>query len=330
MRAGVEAPGWVPPASGTLKDVGYRQPVSRYRFVFSWRWIRLHVLIWLILIPSFIGLGMWQRSRYHERTAENAVIRTAMNAPPVPIEDSDAVAAPVPQKARWKQLTLVGTFDTAHQFLARNHQENGNPGFWVITPMTLADGTSVLVNRGWIPTVDSDEQQSPAIPAPPAGTVTVTGRLQQSETKGNTGIRDVTSGLPAGQISLINTDALAAKTGLQLRGGYAEVITSKPADSATNSSGVQITPVDAPSLDEGPYLSYWFQWWLFCVIAAGGWVTIIRREAQHRDREAAEAAEEDEYDEDAEGDEGDEGDEGENEEAEDAEAPAAPATAPAP
>lgn len=266
--------------------------MSRYRFVFSWRWIRLHVLIWLVLIPAFIGLGMWQRSRYHERKAENAVIKVAMNAPPVPIENADAVGAPVAKKDRWKQLTLVGTFDTAHQFLARNHQENGNPGFWVITPMTLADGTSVLVNRGWIPTVGSDEQQSPPIPAPPAGTVTVTGRLQQSETKGNTGIRDVTSGLPAGQISLINTGALALKTGLQLRGGYAEVISSKPADSAS------VTPVDAPSLDEGPYLSYWFQWWLFCVIAVGGWVTIIRREAQHRDREAAEAAEEDEYEDD--------------------------------
>lgn len=302
--------------------------MSRYRFVFSWRWIRLHVLIWLILIPSFIGLGMWQRSRYHERTAENAVIRTAMNAPPVPIEGADAVGAAVAKQDRWKQLTLVGTFDTAHQFLARNHQENGNPGFYVITPLTLADGTSVLVNRGWIPTVSSDEQESPAIPSPPSGTVTITGRLQQSETKGNTGIRDVTTGLPTGQISLINTDALALKTGLQLRGGYAEVITSKPADSAANASGVQITPVDAPSLDEGPYLSYWFQWWLFCVIAAGGWITIIRREAQHRDREAAEAAEEDEYDEDDE-------DEYEDAEAEDAVDTAAdaetedPASAPA-
>jgi cytochrome oxidase assembly protein ShyY1 len=285
--------------------------VSRYRFVFSWRWIRLHILIWLILIPSFISLGMWQRSRYHERKAENAVIKTAMNAPPVPIEDADAVGAAVPQKARWKQLTLVGTYDTAHQFLARNHQENGNPGFFVITPMTLADGTSVLVNRGWIPTVSSDEQQSPAIPAPPAGTVTVTGRLQQSETKGNTGIRDVTAGLPPGQISLINTEALAAKTGLKLRGGYTEVITSKPADSS------QITAVDPPSLDEGPYLSYWFQWWLFGVIAIGAWGTIIRREAQHRDREAAEAAEADE-------------DEDDEEEAEDGEPSAAPATAPAP
>ena len=298
--------------------------MSRYRFVFSWRWIRLHVLIWLILIPSFISLGMWQRSRYHERTAENAVIRTAMNAPPVPIEDTDAVGAAVPKAARWRQLTLVGTFDTAHQFLARNHQNSGNPGFYVITPLTLKDGTSVLVNRGWIPTVASDEQQSPPIPAPPAGTVTVTGRLQQSETKGNTGIRDVTSGLPAGQISLINTGALAAKTGLQLRGGYAEVISMKPADSSGGSSGVQITPVDAPSLDEGPYLSYWFQWWLFGVIAIGAWATIIRREAQHRDREAAEAAEDDEYGEDDEA--------GAEDEAEaDDEAPsAAPATAPAP
>jgi cytochrome oxidase assembly protein ShyY1 len=271
-----------------------------YRFVFSWRWIRLHVLIWLILIPSFIGLGMWQRSRYHERTAENAVIKMAMDAAPVPIEGVDAVGAAVPKADRWKQVTLVGTFDAAHQFLARNHQNSGNPGFWVITPLTLGDGTSVLVNRGWIPTVSSDQQLSPPIPAAPAGKVTVTGRLEQSETKGNTGIRDVTAGLPAGQISLINTGALAAKTGLSLRGGYAEVITAQPADSS------QITAVDAPSLDEGPYLSYWFQWWLFAVIAVGAWVTIIRREAQHRIREAAEAAEEAEYDADDDNEENEE------------------------
>jgi cytochrome oxidase assembly protein ShyY1 len=288
--------------------------VSRYRFVFSWRWIRLHVLIWLILIPSFISLGMWQRSRYHERTAENAVIRTAMNAAPVPIEGTDAVGAAVPKAARWKQLTLVGTFDASHQFLARNHQNSGNPGFYVITALTLKDGTSILVNRGWIPTL-ADQQQSPSIPAAPAGTVTITGRLQQSETKGNTGIRDVTSGLPAGQISLINTDALTAKTGLRLRGGYTEVISSTPADSS------QITAIDAPSLDEGPYLSYWFQWWLFGVIAIGAWVTIIRREAHYRDREAEDA----EYDE-ADGDKDDE----DGEEQEEGAEAAAPATATAP
>ncbi|MBW8806291.1 MAG: SURF1 family protein [Catenulisporales bacterium] len=261
-----------------------------YRFVFSWRWIRLHVLIWLILIPAFIGLGMWQRGRYHERKAENAVIKVAMDAAPVPIEGVDAIGAPVPRTSRWKQVTLAGTYDAGHQFLARNHQVSGNPGFWVITALRLADGTAVLINRGWIPTVTTDQQQSPPIPAPPAGTVTLTGRLQQSETKGNTGIRDVSSGLPGGQISLVNTESLAAKTGLRLRGGYAEVISSQPADSP------QITAIDKPSLDEGPYLSYWFQWWLFGLIAIGAWVTIIRREAQHRAREAEED-EEDEADE---------------------------------
>jgi len=281
-----------------------------YRFVFSWRWIRLHVLVWLILIPAFIGLGMWQRGRYHERKAENAVIKVAIDAAPVPLEGVDAVGAAVPKADRWKQVTLVGAYDPGHQFLARNHQVNGNPGFYVVTPLTLADGSSILVNRGWIPTVSTDQQQSPTIPAAPAGQVTVTARLQLSETKGNTGIRDVTSGLPDGQISLINTEALAAKTGLKLRGGYAEVISSQPADSS------QITLVDKPSLDEGPYLSYWFQWWLFGVIAIGAWVTIIRREAQHRVREAAEAAEEAEDDED-------------DDDLEDAQG-ATPATAPAP
>lgn len=254
-----------------------------YRFVFSWRWIRLHVLIWLILIPSFIALGMWQRSRYHERQAENRVISAAMHAAPVPLASADPVGHTVTKTERWKQVTVSGTYDAAHQFAARNHQENGNPGFWVVTPLVSSDGTAVLVNRGWIPTLASDATSTPPIPAPPAGTVQLTGRLQMSETKGNTGIRDVTAGLPAGQVSLVNTGALAGKTGLTLRGGYVENISSQPADSA------DLTPIDAPTLDDGPYLSYWFQWWLFAIMAVGGWITIIRREAQHRQAEAAEA-----------------------------------------
>ncbi|MFL6116150.1 MAG: SURF1 family protein, partial [Catenulispora sp.] len=217
-----------------------------------------------------------------------------------------AVGAPVPRTSRWKQVTLAGVYDPGHQFLARNHQVNGNPGFWVLTALKLSDGTAVLINRGWIPTVTTDQQLSPPIPAPPAGPVTLTGRLQQSETKGNTGIRDVSSGLPDGQISLVNTESLAAKTGLRLRGGYAEVISSRPADSPG------ITPIDKPSLDEGPYLSYWFQWWLFGVIAIGAWATIIRREAQHRAREAAEA------DEDGDGEYGEEGEYEDEEAARDA------------
>jgi cytochrome oxidase assembly protein ShyY1 len=263
-----------------------------YRFVFSWRWIRLHVLIWLVLIPSFIGLGMWQRSRYHAREAENRIISAAMHAAPVDLAGVDSVGQTIPQADRWKQVTVSGAYDAAHQFLARNHQENGNPGFWVITPLVAPDGTAVLVNRGWIPTLDSDPQATPPIPAPPSGTVDLTGRLQMSETRGNTGIRDVTSGLPAGQISLVNTESLAAKTGLRLRGGYVERITSRPADAAG------LTAMDEPSLDSGPYLSYWFQWWLFALMAVGGWVTIIRREAQHRIAEAAERNAENEEDED--------------------------------
>jgi cytochrome oxidase assembly protein ShyY1 len=264
-----------------------------YRFVFSWRWIRLHVLVWLVLIPAFIGLGLWQQSRYHERSAQNVVLRAAMHGAPVPLDTIDAVGATVPKSNRWKQVIATGVYDTGHQFLARNHQQNGNPGFYVITPLVAADGTAVLVNRGWIPADGANAQATPPIPAAPTGPVTVTARLQMTETKASTGIKDVTAGLPAGQISLVNTEALTATTGLKLRGGYVERISSSPADAAS------ISLLGEPSLDEGPYLAYWFQWWLFAAIAVGAWVVIIRREAQHRVAEAEAAEEEVEEEEEA-------------------------------
>lgn len=271
-----------------------------YRFVFSWRWIRLHVLIWLVLIPAFIFLGLWQQSRYHERQTENTRLSTAMAGKPVPLASIDGVGELVAPSNRWQRVTVSGTYDTAHQYLARNRQLGGNPGFYVITPLVSDDGTAVLVNRGWIQTSLVDGQDSPPIPVPQAGHVSLTARLQTTETKGSTGIRNISAGLPAGQISLINTEALTAKSGLRLRGGNVEVITSQPADS----SGPRL--IGEPSLDSGPYLAYWFQWWLFAAMAIGAWVTIIRREAQHR-RAEAEGAEEQDDDYDYEEYEGDAG-----------------------
>ena len=40
-----------------------------------------------------------------------------------------------------------------------------------------------------------------------------------------------------------------------------------------------MTPVPLPDLDEGPHLSYAFQWFIFAAIGAVGYVMILRRNA---------------------------------------------------
>ena len=66
----------------------------------------------------------------------------------------------------------------------------------------------MLVNRGWIP-ADGAQTAFPKIPAPPAGEVTVTGRLKADETTAASGIKDI-KGLPDRQIMLINSERAGA------------------------------------------------------------------------------------------------------------------------
>jgi cytochrome oxidase assembly protein ShyY1 len=41
-----------------------------------------------------------------------------------------------------------------------------------------------------------------------------------------------------------------------------------------------VNPVPLPDLDEGPHLSYAFQWFIFATIGAVGYVVILRRNAR--------------------------------------------------
>jgi cytochrome oxidase assembly protein ShyY1 len=115
----------------------------------------------------------------------------------------------------------------------------------------------------------------PEVPAPPSGQVTVTGRLRPTETEDSTGIRN-RSGLPAGQILLINTDDIGKGLPYRLFGGFVELTGQQPP------SAPAPDPVPAPDVGSGGglNLAYAVQWWLFIGVAVGGWVLLIRREAR--------------------------------------------------
>ena len=66
--------------------------------------------------------------------------------------------------------------------LIRNRSYQGQPGFHVVTPLKLADGRALLVNRGWIPL--TEDGSTPTPPAPPSGQVVVTGRAHESQRRG--------------------------------------------------------------------------------------------------------------------------------------------------
>jgi cytochrome oxidase assembly protein ShyY1 len=89
-----------------------------YRFLLTRQWVIL-TLISLLLIPTMIRLGFWQKHRYEERSARNALVSQALNAKPVPAEQVTTPGHAVTRKERYHTVTATGTFDTADEVVVR-------------------------------------------------------------------------------------------------------------------------------------------------------------------------------------------------------------------
>ncbi len=242
-----------------------------------WRDRRLWALgfVVLLVVPAFFLLSQWQFHRLDERRAENSTITAHADATPVPVAEvmtAGADPASVGPQQEWREVTATGTYESAGDQLVRRRPLEGENGFWVVTPLRLADGTVLLVNRGWV-AAGADATSSPDVPEPPRGEVTVTGRVRASQTA-DPSARD----LPPGQVSAL--DVRAADVGGSVFPGYLELVTSDPPESGD--PAVRALPL--PPLDEGPHLSYALQWIAFAVIAVGGFVLLVRGEAR-RERE---------------------------------------------
>ncbi|MGK4580457.1 SURF1 family cytochrome oxidase biogenesis protein [Kitasatospora sp. HPMI-4] len=258
-----------------------------YRFLLSRRWAIIFVIA-LLLIPTMIRLGFWQLHRHEARVARNELIATNLKDAPVAFESiSTAPGFNVPTGETWRAVTASGRYDAEHEFVIRNRLEPGGTsvGFFVITPLELADGKGeVLVNRGWVDS-PGDATSYPAVPKPPSGEITVTGRLRADETTASSGIKD-RGGLPPRQFKLINSTQQAKDNGTTVLGGYLELVSTAPA--ATGDTP-ELLPEPEHS-DIGPHMAYAIQWWLFTTLVPVGVVVLARREAKERAAEAARPA----------------------------------------
>ncbi|TJZ51182.1 SURF1 family protein [Streptomyces piniterrae] len=249
-----------------------------YRFLLSRQWVIL-TLVGLVLIPVMIKLGFWQFHRHEHKVAQNRLIAESLAAKPVPVTELTAPGRTLPRDDMWRTVTATGTYDAEHEVVVRQRTaaDEQSIGYYVLTPLDLGDGGTVLVNRGWI-TAGNDLTKFPTVPAAPKGRITVTGRMLADETTADSGIKN-TKGLPARQVMLINSAEQAKRLGRPVLGGYIE-------QTAPDPSGGKPELVPEPDHDSiGPHMAYAIQWWLFAAAVPVGWVVLVRRE--RRDRAAA-------------------------------------------
>ena len=256
--------------------------MSRYRFALRPRWIISHVFV-LTMVGAFIWAGFWQLSRLEEKRDRNDRVSARTTRP---VADAADLAAPGDYDAasdlEFRRATATGTYRPDQEVLVRSRSRDSAPGSWVLTPLQLDDGTSVVVNRGWI----SNGGQFESVPeqfAAPEGEVTVTGLVRETETRGSFGPTDPATGTLD---NLARADV--ARLDQQVDGDvlpfYLQLLEQDPAVTPDDPR-----PVPAPELDEGPHLSYALQWFTFALMTLIIYPLILRRRAREIEREALEA-----------------------------------------
>ncbi len=134
------------------------------RRVLTRRWLGYLALV-IVFAIACVLLANWQLARRAEATARIQLVETNWAAEPVPIEevlpDLDAFDPPT----EWLPVELHGRYLPEQQLLARGRPLGGNPGFEVLVPLQLDDGSVFIVDRGWVP-VGNNQDSPDAVPAP--------------------------------------------------------------------------------------------------------------------------------------------------------------------
>jgi cytochrome oxidase assembly protein ShyY1 len=229
------------------------------------RWVTITLLA-IAIIVLFSFFGRWQLHRWDSRGTR--VVPADMR-PAVPLDQLVTPDAPVPGGDIGRQTVTTGTYDAAHQILVADRPQGGQPGAWVVTPLQPASGTAALVVRGWTPA-----GVAPA--APPAGQVTVTGRVYASEDPPPVGDQ-ASAPLPPGQVREVNNAELAAVVPYRILDGYVLRAATTPSESLT-AVGVPLNETDSGGGLRN--LLYAIQWWLFAAAVVYFWWKLVRDELE--------------------------------------------------
>lgn len=112
----------------------------------------VQTVVTILLLPSFIALGVWQMHRAVEKKRLFAAEAAAEQATPQILDASSTGKPSLHAQAH-------GQYDSHHLFLLDNRVRDGKVGYFLLAPLRLggagADTKAVLVNLGWVAQGDS-------------------------------------------------------------------------------------------------------------------------------------------------------------------------------
>ena len=226
------------------------------------KWILSHLFV-LAMVVLMVDLGFWQLDRLDERKDRNAEVRAAIEAEARPVEDLLGTDPP-----DHTAVLVAGEYLDDASFLVANRSFEGQAGYWLVTPVRLADDRTVVVSRGWVPRTWVAGNDGREI-VTPSGPIEVLGRINGSVAGGRIG-----TATDAGLVEITRLDLARVEELLgvdDLGDSWVQLVQQAPP------LGDLPVPVPPPGLDEGPHLSYAFQWFFFSAGTVVAYALILHR-----------------------------------------------------
>lgn len=145
---------------------------------------RPHLWLTVLSLAAFVvlmALGVWQVERRAWKLALIDRVEQRVHAPAQPIPSRASWPAITAASDEYRHVSASGRFLHDRETLVQAVTEAG-PGYWVLTPLQRADGTLILVNRGFVPSERRDPSTRQG--GNPDGQVEITGLLRITEPKG--------------------------------------------------------------------------------------------------------------------------------------------------
>jgi surfeit locus 1 family protein len=227
---------------------------------------------WVILVAALVSvtgtarLGLWQLDRAAQKVSRQALLDERRAMPELTAADLARQPDEVDGQIQ-RRIRLKGRWIPRSTLFLDNRPMDSRVGFHVVTPLQLADGTAVLVERGWAPRNALRREDLPPVQTPDTESVTVVARIIPTPSR----LFDF-GGLETGPIRQnLDIAAAARESGLTLR-PVALLQTEGPADDGL------LRHWSAPSTGVDKHHGYAAQWFALSALIAGlyVWFQLIR------------------------------------------------------
>ncbi|KAI0034174.1 mitochondrial protein required for respiration [Vararia minispora EC-137] len=134
------------------------------------------IALGVIPILSF-SLGVWQVQRLKWKVDLIDELTEKLQREPISLPSTVNVSA-IPEFL-YRKVVVRGRWDHAHGMLLGPRVMDGTRGYHVVTPLVREDGSTILVNRGWV----SEECASSGQFHSPTGVVEIQGMLRSTQAR---------------------------------------------------------------------------------------------------------------------------------------------------